>query len=79
MTYNRIKSATEEAPVASNPLVDLSNVVVTLENAKDQLSGIEMNDTADEVVVNDLLGSVLATIEDIKEFISDKTAVSEEE
>lgn len=76
MTYNRIKSAVDGE--VTNPLTDLSNVLVTLENAKEQLSTIEMEDTPDEVVVNDLLGSVLATIEDIKEFISDKTAPKED-
>lgn len=76
MTYNRIKSAVDGE--ATNPLTDLSNVLVTLESAKEQLSTIEMEDTSDEVVVNDLLGSVLATIEDIKEFISDKTTPKED-
>lgn len=76
MTYNRIKSAVDGE--VTNPLTDLSNVLVTLENAKEQLSTIEMEDTPDEVVVNDLLGSVLATIEDIQEFISDKTTPKED-
>ena len=76
MTYNRIKSAVDGE--VTNPLTDLSNVLVTLENAKEQLSTIEMEDTSDEVVVNDLLGSVLATIEDIQEFISDKTTPKED-
>ena len=76
MTYNRIKSAVDGE--VTNPLTDLSNVLATLENAKEQLSTIEMEDTPDEVVVNDLLGSVLATIEDIQEFISDKTTPKED-
>lgn len=76
MTYNRIKSAVDGE--VTNPLTDLSNVLATLENAKEQLSTIEMEDTPDEVVVNDLLGSVLATIEDIQEFITDKTTPKED-
>ncbi len=76
MTYNRIKSAVDGEAI--NPLTALSNVLDTLEDAKEQLSVIEMEDTPDEVVVNDLLGSVLATIEDIKKFISDKTTPEED-
>ena len=42
MTYNRIKSAVDGE--VTNPLTDLSNVLATLENAKEQLSTIEMED-----------------------------------
>lgn len=79
MTFKKSIRSAEEPAAPASPIEALSAVLPVLETAKNQLTEIHFEAAEDETVVNDLIGSVLATILDIEQFIEDKTAVPVEE
>lgn len=92
MRYKRIVSAeeviTEVGPTPEvvsppeetvDPLDLLQDALTYLEASKETLVNTKFVELADEIVVNDFIGSVLATIEDITDFINDKSQGEEEE
>lgn len=62
-----------------DPLDLLQDALTYLEASKETLVNTKFVELADEIVVNDFIGSVLATIEDITDFINDKSQGEEEE
>lgn len=62
-----------------DPLDLLQDALTYLEASKETLVNTKFVELVDEIVVNDFIGSVLATIEDITDFINDKSQGEEEE
>lgn len=94
MRYKRIVSSTPEEVITEveptpevvsppeetvDPLDLLQDALTYLEASKETLVNTKFVELADEIVVNDFIGSVLATIEDITDFINDKSQGEEEE